>query len=58
MHFHLICGHACESTWLKTVLFLLLQAGVCIDVYFILAYVTLGSYVSHVSTHYTLATVY
>ena len=30
----------------------------CIDVYLILAYVTFGSYVSHVSTHYTLATVY
>ena len=30
----------------------------CIDVSFILAYVTIGSYVSHVSIHYTFATVY
>ena len=30
----------------------------CIDVNFILAYVIIGSYVSCVSTHFTLATVY
>ena len=29
-----------------------------IDVNFILAYVTIGSYISHVSTNYTFATVY
>ena len=30
----------------------------CIDVNFILAYVTIGSYISCVSTNYTFATVY
>ena len=54
MHFHQICrmhvlifgGHACESTWLQTVLLFLFPIGVCIDVNFILAYVTIGSYIS------------
>ena len=66
MHFHQICrmhilifgGHACESTWLQTVLLFLFPIGVCIDVNFILAYVTIGSYISRVSTNYTFATVY
>ena len=35
-----------------------LPVGVCNDVNFILAYVTIGSYISHVSTNYTFATVY
>ena len=35
-----------------------LPVGVCIDVNFILAYVTIGSYISSVSTNYTFATVY
>ena len=35
-----------------------LPVGVCIDVNFILAYVTIGSYISRVSTSYTFATVY
>ena len=40
-------------------LFFLLPFGVCIDaILAMLAYVTIGSYVSYVSTHYTLATVY
>ena len=34
------------------------RLGVCIDVNFILAYVTIRSYISHVSTNYTFATVY
>ena len=51
MHFQQICemhilifgGHACESTWLHTMLlFLLLPVGVCIDVNFILAYTTVA----------------
>ena len=36
----------------------LLPVGVCIDVYFILAYVMICSYVSYMSTHYIFATVY
>ena len=36
----------------------LLPVGVCIDVIFILAYMTIGSYVSRMSTHYTFATIY
>ena len=49
-------GLTCESTWLKTVLFFYFP---CIDVNFAMqAYVTLGSYVLRVSTHYTLSTVY
>ena len=32
--------------------------GLCIDVNFILAHVTIGSYISRVSTNYTFATVY
>ena len=53
-------GQACVGTWLQTVLgfFFLLPNGLCIDVNFILAYVTTGSYVSGVLTHYTFATVY
>ena len=35
-----------------------LLVGVCIDVNFILAYVTIGSYISCVSTNYKFATVY
>ena len=67
MHFHQICemhilifgGHACESTWLHTMLlFLLLRVGLCIEVNFILAYTTIGSYVSRMSTYFTFATVY
>ena len=33
-------GHACESTWLK-----IIPVCMCIDVYFMLAYVTICSYV-------------
>ena len=66
MHFHQICkihilifgGHACESTWLQTVLLFSLPIGVCIDVNLILVYVTIGSYILRVSTNYTFATVY
>ena len=66
MHFHPICkmhilifgGHACESAWLQTMLLFSLPIGVCIDVNLILAYVTIGSYISRVSTNYTFATVY
>ena len=36
----------------------LLPVCMCIDVDFILSYVTNGSYVSRMSTHFTLATVY
>ena len=35
-----------------------LPVGVCIDVNFILAYVTIGSHIMRVSTNYTFATVY
>ena len=35
-----------------------LPVGVCIDVNFILAYVTIGSFISRVSTNYTFSTVY
>ena len=35
-----------------------LPVGVCIDVNFILAYVTIGSYILRVSTNYTFATAY
>ena len=35
-----------------------LPVGVCLDVNCILAYVTIGSYISCVSTNYTFATVY
>ena len=35
-----------------------LPVGMCIDVNFILAYVTIGSYILHVSTNYSFATVY
>ena len=35
-----------------------LPIGVCIDVNFNLAYVTIGSYISCMSTNYTFATVY
>ena len=51
-------GHARESIWLETVLSFLLPLRVCIDVNFILAYVTIGSYISRMSTNYTFATVY
>ena len=36
----------------------LIPVGVCIDVHFILAYGTIGSYVWPVSTYNTFATVY
>ena len=58
MHILIFGGHACESTWLQTVLVFSLPIGVCIDVNFILAYVMIGSYISRVSTNYTFATVY
>ena len=35
-----------------------LPVGVCFDVNFILAYVMIGSYISHMATNYTFATVY
>ena len=51
-------GHARESIWFQIVCRFSLPVGVCFDVNFILAYVTIGSYISHVSTNYTFATVY
>ena len=51
-------GHARESIWLQTVLWFSTSRGVCIDVNFILAYMTIGSYILRVSTNYTFATVY
>ena len=35
-----------------------LPIGVCIDVNSILAYVAIGSYISHMATNYTFATVH
>ena len=58
MHILIFGGHACESTWLQSVLLFSLPIGVCIDVNFILAYVTIGSFILRVSTNYTFATVY
>ena len=66
MHFHQICklhiliygGHAREAHGFKLCCCFSLPVDVCIDVTFILAYVTIGSYISCVSTNYTFATVY
>ena len=66
MHFHQICklhiliygGHAREEHGFKLCCCFSLPVDVCIDVTFILAYVTIGSYISCVSTNYTFATVY
>ena len=53
MHIVIYGGHR-EAHGFK----LCLPVDVCIDVNFILAYVTIGSYISCVSTNYTFATVY
>ena len=50
-------GHARESIWLQTVLSFFTSRR-CVYVNFILAYVTIGSYISRVSTNYTFASVY
>ena len=50
-------GHARESIWLQTVMSFFTSRR-CVYVNFILAYVTIGSYISRVSTNYTFATVY
>ena len=51
MHILIFRGHACGSTWLQIVL-------VCIDVNFILGYVTIGSYFAQANqfTHLQLFT--
>ena len=49
MHILKLGGHPCESTWLQTVL-LFFTFNRCVDVYLILAYVTIGSYVSCVNS--------
>ena len=50
-------GRARESIWLQTVLSFFTSCR-CVYVNFILAYVTIGSYISRVSTNYNFATVY
>ena len=49
----IIAGQACESIWLQTELSLV-RVLISISA----AYVTIGSYISRVSTNYTFATVY
>ena len=57
MHILIYGGHAREAHGFKLCCFSL-PVDVCIDVNFILAYVTIGRYISCVSTNYTFATVY
>ena len=66
MHFHQICK--CTSYYFvdmhalahgfKLCCCFSLPVGVCIDVNFIQAYVTIGSYISSMATNITFATVY
>ena len=58
MYIFIYGGHACEAHGFKLCCCFSLPVDVCIDVNFILAYVTIGSYISCVSTNYTYATVY
>ena len=51
-------GHARESIWLQTVLLFFTSQSVCVLMSISAAYVTIGSYISRVSTNYTFAIVY
>ena len=61
MHVLIFGGHTCEfqkAHDFNVCFCFLLPVEVCIDVNFILAYVMIGSYVSRVSTYYTVSTLY
>ena len=57
MYILIFGGHTVTAHDFKLCCCFSLPVGVCIDVNFILAYMTIGSYILYVSTNYAFATV-